>query len=145
MTEHQEWFELVAAFADGERVDTRALRAALADETARDYFIDLVAMREMVRDTEHQGAGGGLVTSAVPRPGRTSTQRTERSMTALAAALAMAVGLAGYAIGQQRSQVVFMAVHPPLEADVVVSLEAPPAPTQVIRLEADGTPGAGGR
>ena len=55
--------------------------------------------------------------------------------------MVIAVGIAGYAIGQQRSREVPVVVHPPLEADVVVSVEAPPAPTQVIRLGA----GDGGR
>ena len=43
--EQQQRLEVIAAFADGERVDTRALRDALADEAGRDYLIDLVALR----------------------------------------------------------------------------------------------------
>ena len=62
VAEHQERFEVIAKFADGERVDTLALRAALADEAGRDYLIDLVAMREIVRQTEGI-AGTGRVTS----------------------------------------------------------------------------------
>jgi hypothetical protein len=134
----QERFEVIAAFADGERVDTHALRAALSNEAGRDYLIDLVAMREIVKQTDEPRW-------ATPTAG---VVRWSRSMTGLAAALAMAVGLAGFAIGQQRSQMVPVAVHPPLEADVVVALEAPPAPTQIIRLEGSGGNGAstsGGR
>ena len=133
---NQERCELIAAFADGERVDTSALRAALADEAGRDYLIDLIAMREIVKQTDE-------LQSAAPVRGGSATWR--RSMTGLAAALAMAVGLAGYAIGQQRSQLVPVAVHPPLAADEVVALEAPPAPTQVIRLENNTVPASGGR
>jgi hypothetical protein len=141
VAEHHERFEVIAAFADGERVDTRALRAALADEAGRDYLIDLVAMREIVRQREGRRADDRTPSTSAPT--RAVGQRG-RAMTGLAAVLAMAVGLGGYAIGQQRSQVVTVAVLPPLEADVIVALEAPPAPTQVIRL-GPGVPGDGGR
>jgi hypothetical protein len=136
VTEHHNGFEVIAAFADGERVDPRALRAALADEAGRDYLIDLVAMREIVGQTEDRAPWTSAPTRAV--------RRTRKAGSGLAAGLAMAVGLAGYAIGQQRSQVVPVAILPPLEPDVIVALEAPPAPTQVIRL-GSGVPGDGGR
>ena len=145
MTEDRERLELIAAFADGERVDTRALRAALADEKARDHLIDLVTMREIVRESEHQAGGRAPLTSTPARPRLEREKRAGRSVIAMAAALAMAVGLGGYVIGQQHSQVVHMAVHPPLEADVVVTVEAPPEPTQVIRLDGHGKSGDGGR
>jgi hypothetical protein len=142
----QEQFEVIAKFADGERVDTRALRAALADEAGRDYLIDLVAMREIVREAE--GPRADAVTDDVREPRAITPMRfggqRAKTMLGLAAVLTMAVGLAGYAMGQQRSQVVSVAVLPPLEADVIVALEAPPAPTQVIRLDA-GVPRDGGR
>lgn len=133
-TERSEPFEVIAAFADGERVDTHALRAALADEAARDYLIDLVAMREITRTTDV-----GVVASA---SAGSSTSR--RVWTGLAAAAALAVGLAGYAIGQRNSPVERVAFRAPLEADVVVSTEVPPEPTQVIRLGAEQS-GARGR
>ena len=154
VAEHHERFEVIAAFADGERVDTRALRAALADEAGRDYLIDLVAMREIVGQAEGQRAGGvtdaGVVSSVTDdrKPWASDPPRAVgprgKAMTGLAAGLALAVGLAGYAIGQQRAQVVAVAVLPPLEADVIVAIEAPPEPTQVIRLGRGG-PGDGGR
>jgi hypothetical protein len=132
---NQERFELIAAFADSERVDTAALRTALADEAGREYLVDLVAMREIVKETDEPRSAAPVRGHAV----------WGRSMTGLAAALAMAIGLAGYAIGQQRSQIVPVAVHLPLEADVVVAVEAPPAPTQVIRLDGNGGSASGGR
>lgn len=139
MTEFQDQFEVIAAFADGERVDSQALRAALSAEAGRDYLIELVAMREIVINAE--GASGDQTI----RSSRDAGNRVRyRALTGLAAALAMAVGLGGYAIGRQGSQVVTVAVHPPLEADVVVSLEAPPAPTQVIPL-GTAVKGSGGR
>ena len=144
VAEHQERFEVIAAFADGERVDTRALRTALDDEAGRDYLIDLVAMREIVAGVVAAGADDPIASES----GRSAHMRplwpTRRAITGLAAALTMAVGLAGYAIGQQRSQVVPMAVRPPLEADVVIAVEAPPAPTQVIHL-GSGVPSSGVR
>ena len=143
VAEHHERFDVIAAFADGERVDTGALRAALADEAGRDYLIDLVAMREIVGQTVEQRAGGDDLMPVASVPTR-AAGNWGRAMTGLAAAIAIAVGLAGYALGQQRSQVVRVAVLPPLEADVVVAVEAPPAPTQVIRL-GSGVPGDGGR
>ena len=50
MAAHEDQLQVIAAFADGERVDARELRAALADEAGREYLIELVAMREIVRD-----------------------------------------------------------------------------------------------
>lgn len=132
VTEQQQRFEVIAAFADGERVDTRALRDALADEAGRDHLIDLVALREVVAGT----------TGATGATGATGTTGARRRWIGLAAAAVIAVGAAGYAVGQQRSRVVTVAAHPPLEADVVVSVEAAPRPTQVIRLGSDA-PGGG--
>jgi hypothetical protein len=153
VTGQQERFEVIAAFADGERVDTNALRAALADEAGRDYLIDLIAMREMVGETMDGRSGGvagpGAMSTAVESGAamgthaRATTHRA-RFMTGLAAALVLAVGLAGYAIGHQHAEVVPVAVLPPLEADVVVAVEAPPPPTQVIRL-GSGVSSEGGR
>jgi hypothetical protein len=142
MAEHGERFQVIAAFADGERVDTQALRTALADEAGRDYLIDLVAMREIVGQTVGQKDGDDRASSP-SGPARPPWHRS-KAVTGLAAAVAVAVGLAGYGIGQQRAQVVSVAVLPPLEADVIVAVEAPPAPTQVIRL-GSGVPGDGGR
>src|SRR5262245_10651791 len=102
MAEHHESFELIAAFADGERVDTQALRAALADDAGRDYLIDLLAMREIVGHAEAPAR-------PVPAAGHWS-----RTMTGLAAVLVMAVGIAGYVIGIQRSQAVPVVMRPPL-------------------------------
>lgn len=129
-------FEVITAFVDGERVDTDALRAALADESGRDYLIDLVAMREVLSQVE---AG---TSPAIP-PARARVPGI-RTVAGLAAVLAVAIGLGGYAVGQQQSREVPIAVMPPLAADVVVSMETPPAPTQVIPLGRN-VAGGGGR
>ena len=134
VTEQDQRFELISAFADGERVDTEALRNALADEAGRDFFIDMVAMREVVAS----GATAGTV-EAIP-----ASRATIRRVIGVAAAAVIAVGAAGYTIGHQQSRVVTVASHPPLEADAVLSVEAAPAPTHVIRLDGR-TRGGGGR
>ena len=144
VAEHPERFEVIAAFVDGERVDTHALRAALADEAGRDYLIDLVAVREIVGQTVGQRTGGDEHSTAWTSARARALGNKSRAVTRLAAGLVMAVGLAGYAIGQQRSQIVPVAVLRPLEAEVVIAVEAPPAPTHVIRL-GSGVPGDGGR
>jgi hypothetical protein len=43
-------FEVIAAFLDGERVDPAALKHALASAEGRDYFVDILALREMTTD-----------------------------------------------------------------------------------------------
>ena len=126
-TERQQRMEVVAAFADGERVDTEALRAALADDAGRDYLVDLIAMRELARGV----ATAPAFSDARPRPAA-----RQYRFTALAAAAAMivTVGLGGFVLGQQRSPVVSVAVRPPLDADVFVAVETPPPATLVIPL-----------
>lgn len=144
VAEHQERLEVISRFADGERVDTQALRAALADEAGRDYLIDLVAVREIVRQAEGERAVSVTDAGVGPSAPARVVGHRGRTMMGLAALLAVAVGLAGYAIGQQRSHVLSVTVLPPLEADIIVAVEAPPAPTQVIHL-GSGVPGDGGR
>ncbi|HEX5068595.1 MAG TPA: hypothetical protein VFV78_00160, partial [Vicinamibacterales bacterium] len=96
VTEHDARFEVVSAFADGERVDAEALRDALADAAGRDFFIDLVAMREVV--------AGGVMTASAGGP-TPSSPATGRWLIGAAAAIVV-VGLGGYAIGHQQSRVV---------------------------------------
>ena len=42
-------YEVIAAFADGERVDAAALKQALGEPDGRDYLVDLLALREAVQ------------------------------------------------------------------------------------------------
>lgn len=44
-------YEVIAAFADGERVDPAALKQALSEPAGRDYLVDLLALREAVQVT----------------------------------------------------------------------------------------------
>ena len=78
--------EVVAAFVDGERVDAHALKAALAQSEARDYFAELLALREVM-------AQGGTPAATSLRPGR-------RWIVAAAAAVMLSLG-GGYALGLQ--------------------------------------------
>jgi len=52
--------EVIAAFVDGERVDVEALKRALADEAGRDHLVDLVALRELVREPQPAPARVGV-------------------------------------------------------------------------------------
>jgi len=45
-------YEVIAAFADGERVGADVLRQALGEPAGRDYLIDLLALREVVHVNE---------------------------------------------------------------------------------------------
>ena len=53
-------YEVIAAFADGERVDADALKQALGDPAGRDYLVDVLALREVVclnEPTQHAARG----------------------------------------------------------------------------------------
>jgi hypothetical protein len=56
--------EVIAAFADGERVDAIALKQALGDPAGRDYLIDLLALRDVVRANEPRRLAGPRARSA---------------------------------------------------------------------------------
>jgi len=81
--------DTVAAFIDGERVDTDALKRALATDEGRSYLVELVAMRELF-------AGPAAPAAAViATPARAFSWRG----LAAAAAVALTVGVGGYAAG----------------------------------------------
>jgi hypothetical protein len=84
-----EGLEIVAAFVDGERVDGQALKAALSEPEARDYLADLVALREVMEQSNASPA------SMVARPSR-------RWLVAAAAAVILSLG-GGYALGLRGS------------------------------------------
>ena len=50
--------EVIAAFADGERVDADALKQALGESAGRDYLIDLLALREAVESERADATRG---------------------------------------------------------------------------------------
>jgi hypothetical protein len=110
--------EVIDAFADGERVDTDALRAALATPDGRDYFIDLVALREVVRVPV-------ITTGPVTGPSAASRSPGARVWMAIASTLILCV-LGGYVIG-----------HRVADAEHRKAAISAPTPDRVIRLTWD--------
>ena len=114
----QDMEEIIGAFVDDERVDTDALKRALALPEGRDYLVELLAMRELVAVP---------VASAIAQapPARTSL----RWAVAAAAAVLLTLSAAGgYVVGTRTGSVAPATV--PATASSV-----PPAPTSVIRLK----------
>jgi hypothetical protein len=113
---------VVAALADGERVDPAALKVALDDPGVRNYLVDLIALRQTV------ATAGDLP----PARGR-ERGRLYSSIGWLSAAAAIVVSLtAGYLAGQRTVQT---APAPSVETVVDFSGSASaPKPTRVVSL-----------
>jgi hypothetical protein len=113
---------VVAALADGERVDPNALKSALDDPAVREYLVDLMALRQAV------GRCDDL--STVQWRERASFKAR---VSWLSAAAAVVISLtAGYVAGQRTVQ----AAPAPI-VETVVHLESAgiaPKPTRVIPL-----------
>jgi hypothetical protein len=122
--------EIVSAFVDGERVDSRKLKDALASEDARQYLVDAIALREMSAEDQHTD-----VAVFHERP------LDWRRWTAMAAMVALSVA-GGYLMGRR-------AVEPASSPTMTAALNpAPPAPapTNVVLLPAGvNWEGAGGQ
>ena len=115
----------VAAFLDGEPVDTAALKRSLATPEGRDYLVDLLVLRQSV---------ARMAPIAVVRP----TPRPERSIRrwAVAAAVLLLASAASYAIGARARFVAPAgAARSSIEAVIDLPPSAAPKPTQIIRLE----------
>jgi len=129
-------FEVIAAFLDGERVDPTALEHALASKEGREYFVDIVALREMT--VERASDAPVVLTRAATRP-----VPWMRRVAAAAAVLVCVVG--AFVVGQRtadvpaadRSRVPATSASRPVSA---------PSPTAVIRFEpgVDWTETSGG-
>lgn len=112
---------VVAALADGERVDPNALKLALEVSAVRDYLVDVIALRQAV-GTVNELSGVHW------RERRSFRSRAAWASVAAAALISLA---AGYVAGQWTVQ-----AAPVVES--VVHLESPPPaprPTRVISLE----------
>lgn len=113
----------IAAFIDGETVDIVALKQALATAAGRDYLVDLLSMRGMMRSTFSSEV------TVVRRP------TSFRHAIPIAAAIALAA-LGGYIAGQKFDR---LAKGAQVEATpVMVEFHQPPpvpAPTRVIQLQ----------
>jgi hypothetical protein len=117
-------FGVIAAFVDGESVNTSCLKEALNSPDAREYFVDLLALRASVRPT------------AQPEFNRPRTRGTFGRTSRWIAAGLMLGSLGGYLVGQHRAEQRFAQEFAlsPLAIDLSQP-SAAPAPTQIIRLE----------
>ncbi len=114
----------VDTLLEGDAVDKQALRDALSDAEARDYFVDALLLRQLAIDmapTEFKATG----------PLRIPTARAFRWTAAAAVAISTAV--AGYTLGRQHPPTVAILEGPSVEAHLP-SIPAP-APTRTIRFE----------
>lgn len=128
--------EVIAAFVDDERVDTDALKRALALPEGREYLVELLAMRELVAVP---------IDRALIEP---ATKRSPSRRWALAAAAVVLLAasssggyFAGYRFGGRTRPIETAA--PAVAPDTAT---AAPRPTTVIKLESgvDWTERAGG-
>jgi hypothetical protein len=115
---------VLAALADGERVDPSELRSALEDPAARDYLVAVIAIRHAVR--------------TVPLPSTVFRERRGRFPRARwwAAAALVAISLTtGYVSGHRAAA---QAITPPkfeTAIDFGTSRVAVPEPTRVVSLQ----------
>lgn len=120
--------EVMAAFADGERVNADALERALATPEGREYLIDLLALREVT--VGQSGAASSLGTPVKRRSWR-------YLRLAVAAAVLCVSTMAGYAVGsrsvRQTPRAAPVALSPQFADSMPASVA--PQPTRVIRLE----------
>ena len=129
--------EILDAFVDGERVDPQALKRALSDPDGRDYLIDILALREGIRD----GISDDVALQAIGPVRSTSEFRSRFRWLSAAAVIAVSL-LGGYVLGQQTgrpatttSASAITSVERPNVAVAPVATVPAPAPTHVIRLE----------
>jgi hypothetical protein len=121
MTDHR---DVVAAFLDREPVEAAALERALADNDAREYFIDLLVLRGLI--------GNAPLPVVLESGSRAEAGGQRRSVWWLAAAAALvAVGTTGgYMAGRNTTT-----RAEPNRVSQSASETGAPAPTHVIRLE----------
>lgn len=119
-TLEEQSYLVVAALADGERVDPAALRIALADPAVREYLVDLMALRHAV------GTMG-----AVPSTGSTDRRFLKGWLTAAAAVIISLT--AGYFAGQRTAALTLSASTIETAVDLG-SIPVAPKPTHVVPL-----------
>jgi hypothetical protein len=129
----------VEAFLDGEIVASSVLRAALADQAARDHFVDLLVIRGALKSLESTG-------TSAPHQSHGSPRRAKWLGAVAAAAL---VSLTAGFLAGQRVMAATTARNAPsaVEAVVVVESAAAPAPTRSITFKpgVNWTDSSGGR
>jgi hypothetical protein len=124
---------VIAAFADGERVEADRLDRALADPAGRSYLIDVLIVRGLVLDRSSQESA---VAASPVRPER---RRPIGGGVAIAASLLLllASGFGGFVAGHRAAGA--LAPSDPIAApDPIVMPDtqiSAPAPTRVIQVE----------
>lgn len=110
---------VIDALLDGETVDKHALREALDDPSAREYFVDALVLRHLTQAM-------APMTFAAPAAGRRQPLRWIAS----AAVLAL-VAAGGFVAGHRHDAI------PPLDGSPVLhdAVTSAPTPTRIIRLE----------
>ena len=122
--------EIIDAFIDGQRVETAALKNALASIEGRDYFVDAWLLREAVQE--------GQVAS---QPSATPQTRGARQWLVAAAVIGgLTTGFGvGYLTGVPSGSPT-APTAPAVTAEVTPTPAFPvPAPTRVIQLEFSGS------
>jgi hypothetical protein len=115
---------VLAALADGERVEPSDLRSALADPAARDYLVDLIALRHAV------GAMPSVPLTVVQERHRLRSRA--RWLTAVAAVFISLT--TGYFAGQRTAARAIAAPTIETAIDLGSSASVAPKPTQVVSL-----------
>jgi hypothetical protein len=112
---------VVDALLDGETVDKHALRDALEDPAAREYFVDALVLRQLTHEM-----------APMTFEAATTGSRTRHPLRWVVSAAVLAlVAAGGFMAGHWRD-----AAAPSLEVPAVQDAStAAPAPTKIIRLE----------
>jgi hypothetical protein len=114
---------VIAAFVDGEAVESSVLKQALATPAGRDYLVDLLSMRGLMRSTFPSEA-------TVLRPPSWFSQAST-----IVAAILLAA-LSGYLVGQRSGPLARRAQVD--TSPVMIEFDQPataPPPTRVIQLQ----------
>jgi hypothetical protein len=112
---------IVDALLDGETVDKHALREALGDPAARDYFVDALVLRQLTREM-------APLTFVAPASAARTLRRPLRWV--MSAAVLALVAAGGFLAGNRHD------VAPNVDtAAMRDAATTAPAPTKIIRLE----------
>jgi hypothetical protein len=129
--------DVIAAFVDGEPVAADELRSALALDEAREYLIDLVALRGLVRPVGAAEIAPAMAGHESGAPAARPAPRPRLVWTAAAAALVAISTLAGFAAGRM-GRIIEVPQNPPtvtMQAIPPAFAVPAPAPTRVIQLQ----------
>jgi hypothetical protein len=125
---------IVAAFLDGEPVESAALKQALATAEGREYLVDLLALRHQVAESE--------ATVALVREQRIDRSFRRRVVVAAAAAV-LAASMGGYVLGDRTNAAAAPSSGSPVAVVDLSAVPQAPQPTRVVQLrlvasESDG-------